>query len=158
MQDAHVAFDAAQEDPVQACRRLWPKMFGTQAPSQLTTCVDSSRQGSIKVYPGGPEQCQRHHADRYLGPTDQQRRLALFRADAAEFGRRGCTSYPNTRELITRLLTKHGLTGWTTRDLTAADDPHPREGSCAEISHYDEPHRIIWLVDHDPHGPINNTQ
>jgi hypothetical protein len=153
-----IAFDATHEDPVQACRRQWRELFGTATPSQLTACVDGSLQGSIKVYPGGPDQCERHRADRYVGPTAQQRRLAAFRADlTAQFGRRGCTSYPKTRELITRLLAEHRLKGWMTRNLKTADNPNRREGPCAEIGHYDEPRRVIWLVDHDPHDPINYT-
>lgn len=70
--DAVVNFDPGTDDPVRKCRQQWQEMFGEPAPGTLTACVDSSQQGSIVVYAGGRDQCGRHRADPYLGPTREQ--------------------------------------------------------------------------------------
>ncbi|MFJ2651245.1 hypothetical protein ACIO1C_31555 [Streptomyces sp. NPDC087420] len=152
--DAIIGFDAAMEDPVILCKGGWKDMFGSPPPPRLTACVDSSRQGSVKVYEGGREQCARHRSDPYGGPTAEQRHLALFRADLkARFADRGCTSFPATAALVKELLAKHDLAGWTTRQFQTADKEKP--GPCAEISYYDQTRKTVWLGDRDPGADIN---
>ncbi|MBC6458261.1 hypothetical protein [Actinomadura sp. HBU206391] len=152
-----IHFDAAQDDPVRACREAWPRFFGAPAPDRLTACVDSSPQGSIKVYPGGRDQCALHRAAPYAGPTDEQRRLARFRVELNDrFAHRGCTSYSETRKLIKALLAEHRLTGWTLRRHMTLSTPR-QEGPCAEVSDYSEPERVIWLVDRPPSESANDT-
>lgn len=152
--DAVVNFDPATEAPVRKCRQQWQEMFGEPAPDTLTACVDSSQQGSIAVYPGGRDQCGRHRADPYLGPTREQLQLALLRTDIkAHFAERTCVSYPEFRKVVARLLAKHDLTGWSSKHFQTADKEP--EGACAEISYYDEPDRTIWLGDHKAGTPIS---
>ncbi|MFD5625464.1 hypothetical protein [Streptomyces sp. NPDC127072] len=146
--DAVVAFDPGTDDPVKACRQRWPELFGQPAPAELTACVDSSRQGSINVYPGGRDQCRSHRSDPYLGPTEEQLRLSRFRADLEEqFADRTCVPYPELRRAVTRLVDRHGLTGWTARHAQSAE--REPEGACAEVSHYGETGRVVWLSDHE---------
>lgn len=152
--DATFALDAAREDPVGVCEGAWKEAFGTAPPERLTACVDSSGQGSIKVYPGGREQCARHRADPYRGASAEQRRLAEFRADLRDrFADRGCTSFPATADLIRGLLAEHGLTGWKPRTFRTADEA--AGGPCAEISYYDGKSRTVWLGDRDPGADVN---
>lgn len=151
--DAIVTFDPGTENPVRKCRQRWQEMFGEPAPSTLTACVDSSQQGSIVVYAGGREQCGRHHADPYLGPTREQLGLSHFRTDIkAHFAGRTCIPYPEFRKVVRQLLAEHGLTGWKSGHFQTADKEP--EGPCAEISYYDEPEKTIWLGDHKAGDPI----
>ncbi|WP_043663184.1 hypothetical protein [Streptomyces xylophagus] len=151
--DAVVGFDPGTDDPVRTCRQQWQEMFGQPAPGTLTACVDSSRQGSIVVYAGGRDQCGRHRADPYLGPTREQLGLSLFRAGIKEhFAGRTCVPYSEFRKVVGQLLAKHDLTGWKSGHLqSAAKEP---EGACAEISYYDEPEKTIWLGDHTAGDPL----
>jgi hypothetical protein len=152
--DAVMNFDPATGDPVDTCRRQWSEFFGQSAPDALTACVDSSAQGSIKVYSGGRDQCARHHADPYRGPTQEQLSLSLLRTDlASHFADRTCIPHAELRKVIGRLLARHDLDGWTTRHFQTADKEP--EGPCADISHFKEPQRIIWLGDHAAGTPIN---
>jgi len=151
--DAVVGFDPGTDDPVRECRQRWPELFGRPAPGTLTACVDSSRQGSIVVYAGGRDQCARHRADPYLGPTREQLGLAHFRTDLkAHFAERTCVPYPEFRKVVGQLLAKHDLTGWKSGHFQTADKEP--EGACAEISYYDEPAKTIWLGDHKAGDPI----
>ena len=152
--DAVVGFDPASDDPVRTCREQWQELFGQTAPDALTACVDSSRQGSVAVYPGGRGECGRHRADPYTGPTREQLHLALFRTDLkAHFADRTCVSYPEFRKVIDGLLAKHRLTGWSSGHFQTADKEP--EGPCAEISYYDEPEKTIWLGDHQDGTPLH---
>ncbi|WUH90902.1 hypothetical protein OG900_12905 [Streptomyces sp. NBC_00433] len=151
--DAGFTFDSVSQDPVRICRQQWQEMFGRPAPGKLTACVDSSAQGSIKVYPGGRDQCGRHRADPYTGPTREQLGLAAFRSDIrARFDGRTCVTYPEFRHVVDRLLAEHGLTGWSSGHFQTAEKKP--EGDCAEISYYDEPKRTIWLGDHEAGTPL----
>jgi len=152
--DASLGFDPSTGDPVDACRERWHELFGQAPPAELTACVDSSRQGSIQVYPGGRDQCRSHRSDPYLGPTQEQLRLSHFRADLRkQFADRTCVPHPEFRKAIGRLLDRHGLTGWTARHFQTAD--REPEGPCADVSHYDETERIIWLGDHKAGTPLS---
>jgi hypothetical protein len=149
MSDAKVPFDIRSETPVEACQRWWQEMFDEPAPVHLVACVDSSVQGSIKVYPGGVEECARHRADPYAGPTEEQRQLARLRADLAErFAGETCVSYSDLRAAIDELFAEHELTGWVTGHFQTAE--RTPEGPCAEVSYYDEPNRTVWLGEHLP--------
>lgn len=151
--DAHVGFDILSETPVEACQRQWQEMFGEPAPSPLVACVDSSRQGSIQVHQGGPEECARHRSDPYAGPTTEQLRFARFRDDLPDrLAGQTCVSYPEMRAAISELLAEHDLTGWTSRKFQTAD-PRP-EGPCAAVSYYDERDRTVWLENHNPADPM----
>ncbi|WP_405864718.1 hypothetical protein [Streptomyces sp. NBC_00005] len=152
--DAVIDFDPVSDDPVKACRGMWKDAFGTPAPDTLTACVDSSRQGSIQVYPGGREQCARHHADPYRGPTREQLNLAHFRTELrTKFAKRTCVSYTEFRKVTNKLLAEYDLTKWSTGHFQTADKEP--EGACAEIVYYDEPARKIWLGDANAGDPIN---
>ncbi|MFD3310891.1 hypothetical protein [Streptomyces sp. NPDC058694] len=152
--DASIGFDPGTDDPVAACRKAWPEMFGQSAPDALTACVDSSLQGSIEVYPGGKDQCARHRADPYLGPTREQLGLSRLRADLKEhFADRTCIPHPELRKVIGGLYARYGLDGWEARHFQTADKEP--EGPCADISFIDEPERVIWLGDHKDGDPIN---
>ncbi|MEU5703546.1 hypothetical protein [Streptomyces aurantiacus] len=151
--DAVLNFDPGTDDPVDTCRERWRESFGQAAPTELTACVDSSQQGSITVYPGGRDQCGSHRSDPYLGPTEEQLALSRFRADLKkQFPDRTCIPHPEFRKVIDRLLDRHGLTGWTARHFQTAD--REPEGACADVSHYDETDRIIWLGDHRSGTPL----
>jgi hypothetical protein len=123
------------------------------APGTLTAWVDSSRQGSVLVYAGGREACGRRRSDHFQGPTREQLDLARFRIGLkARFAGRDRVPHPEFREVIGRLLTEYGLTGWSSRRFqTAGKEP---EGACAEISDYDEPTRTIWLGDQRAGTPL----
>ncbi|MEV0634572.1 hypothetical protein AB0I77_06280 [Streptomyces sp. NPDC050619] len=152
--DAVLGFDPAADDPVRNCRQVWQEMFGEPAPRTLTACVDSSQQGSIAVYPGGPDQCGRHRADPYRGPTREQLGLAHLRTDLAKhFAGRTCIPHAELKRVIGQLLAKHDLDGWTSRHFQTADKEP--EGACADISYYDEPERTIWLGDHKAGTPVH---
>ncbi|MEU4616843.1 hypothetical protein [Streptomyces umbrinus] len=152
--DAIVGFDPGADDPVAVCRRQWPEMFGQPVPDALTACVDSSQQGSIKVYPGGKDQCASHRADPYLGPTREQLGLSRLRADLREhFADRTCIPHPELRKVIGGLFARHGLDGWKAAHFQTADKEP--EGPCADIGFIDEPERVIWLGDHQDGAPIN---
>ncbi|MFJ2264147.1 hypothetical protein ACIOKD_38690 [Streptomyces sp. NPDC087844] len=152
--DAVMNFDPGTDDPVATCRVRWPELFGQAAPAELTACVDSSRQGSVNVYPGGRDQCRSHRSDPYLGPTEEQLRFSRFRADLKkEFADRTCVPHPEFRKVVGRLLDRHGLQGWTARHFQTAD--REPEGPCADVGFYDETERIIWLGDHKAGTPLS---
>lgn len=145
--DGQLVFDIRSGSPIEACRRAWPSFHGTSPPQKLTACVDRSRQGSIKVYPGSRAVCQEHDATPYRGPTPEQRRLADFRDDLeATLPRHGCVSYPDLQRTVEATLAKHRLQGWRIEDYQNTDVPH-REGGCADVSFIDEPKRTVVLVD-----------
>lgn len=150
--DNVVNFDPRTDDPVRTCRREW-RSFGVPAPSALIACVDSSSQGAIIVFPGGRDECERHRADPYVGPTQEQLRFAQFRADIkAHFAGRTCVPYPEFKNAVAQLLSANSLTNWKTSHLqTVEKEP---EGACAEISSYDEPNRTVDLVDHGAGDPM----
>lgn len=147
--DVGTGFDPVTDDPIETCRRTWRQHFGRPAPETLTACVDSSRQGSIKVYPGGRDQCARHRSDPYRGPTREQLDLARLRSDLKErFAGRTCVPYHEFRGVLGELLAEHGLSGWSAGHFQTAEKAP--EGPCAEIYYYDEPARTIWLGDNTP--------
>jgi hypothetical protein len=151
--DAVTGFDPVADDPIRVCRQLWQDTFGSPAPQTLTACVDSSEQGSIQVYPGGRDQCARHRADPYRGPTREQLNLAHFRTDLKErVAERDCVSHPEFRDVVSELLAKHRLTGWSAGHFQTGDKEP--EGPCAEVSYFDEPERKIWLGDAKAGDPI----
>ncbi|WP_328499942.1 hypothetical protein OG828_02395 [Streptomyces sp. NBC_00457] len=151
--DAVTGFDPGADDPIKVCRQLWQESFGRPAPETLTACVESSEQGSIEVYPGGRDQCARHRADPYRGPTREQVNLAHFRTDLKErVAERDCVSYPEFRDVVSELLAKHRLTGWSAGHFQTGDKEP--EGPCAEVSYFDEPERKIWLGDAKAGDPI----
>jgi hypothetical protein len=154
----HIGFDIRSETPIEACQRMWPEMFGEPAPSPLVACVDSSIQGSIKVYRGGPEECARHRADPYAGPTDEQLRFAEFRAALeARFAGETCVPYPDLQAAIMELLAEHDLTGWVTEDYWNLDGPVPPVSAqpCVGVSFYDEPDRTVVIGVHTAGDPID---
>lgn len=151
--DAVIGFDPITDNPVRSCRGHWAEAFGKPAPEMLTACVDGSQQGSIQVYPGGPDQCARHRADPYRGPANEQVNLAQFRTELKKkFAKRTCVSYTEFRNVTNQLLTEHDLANWSTGQFqTVNKEP---AGACAEIVYYDEPARKIWLGDHRAGDPI----
>ncbi|WP_407566190.1 hypothetical protein [Streptomyces sp. 184] len=150
--DAVMNFNPVTQDPVRECRSNWEETFGKPAPAELTACVDSSQQGSIKVYPGGREQCARHRADVYRGPTGTQLALGRFRTDIeAHFAGRTCVTYPELRKGIDKFLTKHGLHEWSTRLHSSGNES---ADACAEVVYYDEPERTVYIWNHEDGDPI----
>ena len=138
--DAHIGLDVRTDDPVLLCAQRWQELFSEPAPAPLTACVDSSMQGSIKVYPGGPDVCEAHGAVRYIGPTAEQRRFAAFLEDGEalrdDLGGR-CIRPEELRALVRGLLAKHGLAGWT------FGRPNSPEPECMMVAGFNEPKRLI---------------
>jgi hypothetical protein len=138
--DAVVGFDVRTDDPVQVCARRWTEFFHEPAPARLSACVDSSAQGSIKVYPGGTNVCADRHADPYTGPTETQRRFAAFLDEAQDLRDRTgdrCLTLEQLRTVVDGLLATHRLTGWT---YGRPDSPEP---SCATVVGFNEPEKMI---------------
>ena len=137
--DAHISLDLRTDDPALVCAQRWQELFSEPAPAQLTACVDSSAQGSIKVYPGGPDVCEAHGAVRYTGPTAEQRRFAAFLEDgkALRDDVGGCIRPEELRTIVRGLLAKHGLVGWT---FGRPNGPEPK---CMMVAGFNEPKRLI---------------
>jgi hypothetical protein len=144
MADGIEHFDVRTDDPVRVCSEHWGEivdpMHPQPVPDRLTACVDSSNEGSIKVYPGGPEVCDAHGAVRYLGPTDEQRRFADFleegKALREENGDR-CISAQQLHAAVRELLAKHHLAGWT------FGRPLGPEPMCTAVVGFNEPERMV---------------
>jgi hypothetical protein len=144
--DAHITFDPRADNPVEACRRAWPHLFGTPAPGSLTACVDGSPQGSIKVYLGDIGVCQANGASSYGGATPEQRRLADFRDDlTAQLPEHGCIPYDALQHTVEATLAKHRLQGWSITPYENTGVP-TRTGGCANVAFIDEPKRMIVLI------------
>jgi len=143
--EGRAPFVAGVDDPVRSCRQVWPEHFGTAAPTELTACVDGSRQGSIKVYPGGRGVCAAHDATPYRGPTAEQLRLVGFRRELAALARTAsCVSYAQLRQATDTALTRHRLDGWRIVDYANTDRPARRDG-CASL-YVDEPRHELVLA------------
>lgn len=138
-------FVAGVDDPIQSCRRVWPEYFGTAAPTQLTACVDGSRQGSIKVYPGGRGVCETHDATPYRGPSAEQLRLVDFRRELTALARaERCLSYSQLRQATDRALARHRLDSWRIVDYYNTDKPARHDG-CTSL-YIDEPKHELVLA------------
>lgn len=144
--DAHIALDARTENPVEACRRAWPRLFGASAPESLTACVDGSPQGSIQVYQGRPGVCEANNASTYRGATAEQQRLVDFRDNlAAQLPEHGCVSYRTLERIVERTLAEHSLHGWSITNYKNTDVA-PRTGRCANVAFIDESKQNIVLI------------
>jgi hypothetical protein len=144
--------NAAEIVPAEACREFWEGSAEGSVTGPLTECAPSDGQGRVRVYAGGPEVCEEQGEIPYAGPSDEQQRLALFRAEVHDrLDALDCPSRPETLAVIDELLDEYELTGWT-RTESGPEDGRTEvweffgEGECFVGLSYVEQDREI-LVD-----------
>ncbi|MFD5316885.1 hypothetical protein [Streptomyces sp. NPDC127098] len=139
-------FNAATDDPVEICRGLLTEASGESvlADIPVTPCVND--EGLIVVRPGATSVCAENDEVRYVGVTEEQRRLAEFRLaveNSIVFGEGECLPMTELPALVDRLQVEHGLTGWT---VDLSDDV---PGTCVSNVLFRESEREItaWAQD-----------
>ncbi|MDT0317874.1 hypothetical protein [Streptomyces millisiae] len=139
-------FNAATDDLAAVCRDVLTDETGASvvADTQLTPCVNG--EGLIVVRPGPTAVCAENDEVRYVGVTEEQRRLAEFRLaveNSIGYGEGECLPMTELPALVDRLQAEHGLTGWTV-DLS---DEVP--GTCVSNVLFRESEREItaWALD-----------
>ncbi|MGP3969836.1 hypothetical protein [Streptomyces sp. 6N223] len=122
----------------------------------LTACAPGDGRGGVRVYAGGPDVCEEHDEVPYVGPSDEQERLAEF-VEALPDGLKDlinpedpCPSFPELETRLYDLLAAHDLAGWTVVDAAPPGDGaltltyFNEDGStCAGLSYQEEERKIF---------------
>jgi hypothetical protein len=144
--------NAAEIVPAEACREFWEGSAAGSVPGPLTECAPSDGRGGVRVYAGGPEVCEQQGEIPYAGPSDEQQRFALFRAEAHDrFDALDCPSRPEALAVIDELLDEYELTRWTRtesgpEDVRAETWDFWEDGECFVGLSYVEQDREILIT------------